>query len=152
MVLLCTLVQTSLGPTPRKQPAMPSLLYIILRPVTTEEVSSGTEPVLGTVVLGDEVDINRFCCDACRVSGVKVPLAARVCRAACDCGFNGLVAGVLGVSCNGLICVWILVLTTSSGQVMTPASPPAVAAVAISSGNPISLLPAHSIANFRSCS
>jgi hypothetical protein len=35
-----TLVQTARGPTPRNQPAMPSVLYIISRPVVTDEVSS----------------------------------------------------------------------------------------------------------------
>lgn len=29
----------------------------------TEDVSSLTEPGLGTVVLGDDVEINRFCAD-----------------------------------------------------------------------------------------
>lgn len=52
IVPLCTLVQTNLGPTPRNQPPTPSVLYIILRPVMIEDVSSGGT-VLGTV-LGPE--------------------------------------------------------------------------------------------------
>lgn len=41
---------------------------------------------------------------------------------------------------SGFCCVCIRVLTTSSGQVITPAIPPAVAAVSTSSWNPISPL------------
>ena len=47
---------------------------------------------------------------------------------------------------------WILVFTTSSGQVITPAMPPADAPVKISKGRPIFLLPVHCFASFCSCS
>ena len=46
--------------------------------------------------------------------------------------------GLEGVSVRW---VWMRVLTTSRGVVMTPAMPPAVAAVNISSGRPMSLDP-----------
>jgi hypothetical protein len=53
---------------------------------------------------------------------------------------------------SGLCCVCILVLTTSRGQVITPAMPPADAPVKISSPKPMSLWPTHAFAIFCSCS
>lgn len=52
----------------------------------------------------------------------------------------------------GFSCVCILVLTTSSGHVMVPANPPALAAVKISNPRPISLLPTQSFAQCCACS
>lgn len=57
----CTLVQTARGPTPRNQPATPSVLYIILSPVKTEDVSSVAAPCAFSVVEGDDVEMARFC-------------------------------------------------------------------------------------------
>lgn len=51
-----------------------------------------------------------------------------------------------------LCCVWMRVLTTSSGVVMTPAMPPALAAVAISRGRPMLLEPMWRFALSRSSS
>ena len=61
---LWTLVQTNLGPTPRNQPSIPSVLYINFSPVKMDEVSKTGAPGLTVDVDGDEVDINRGCgCD-----------------------------------------------------------------------------------------
>lgn len=48
--------------------------------------------------------------------------------------------------------VWMRVLTTSKGVVMTPAMPPAVAAVSISSGRPMLFDPTYRLAKPRSSS
>lgn len=63
-------------------------------------------------------------------------------------GFEGCVEldDVLGC------CVWILVFTTSSGVVITPAIPPALAAVKISNGNPMSWEPMYRLAHCLSSS
>lgn len=63
-----------------------------------------------------------------------------------------LLATPAGAVVSGLCCVWMRVFTTSSGHVMTPAMPPAVAPVKISSGRPMSLDPTQALAIFRSCS
>jgi hypothetical protein len=59
---LCTLVHTSLGPTPLNHPAIPSLLYMSFKPVTTDEVSRLIHPGLGVCVEGEDVEIDRVCC------------------------------------------------------------------------------------------
>lgn len=61
MVPLCTLVQTKRGPTPLNHPAIPSVLYIILSPVSTDDVSSITALWTLSVVEGEEVDIGLIC-------------------------------------------------------------------------------------------
>ena len=119
--------------------------------MSTDEVSRFMEPGLRTEVLGEEVEIRRFCgLSEERGGGVLVGggVAAR----------KGVVVARLGAgdvllfpSC-GLSCVWIRVLTTSRGHVSTPAMPPAVAPVVISRPRPISGLPAHCLAHFCSCS
>ena len=61
--------------------------------------------------------------------------------------------GAGGEAGDGPLCwVWMRVLTTSRGVVMTPAIPPAVAAVAISSGNPMLFEPMYFLAQSRSSS
>ena len=61
--------------------------------------------------------------------------------------------GATGDVGDGPLCwVWMRVLTTSSGVVMTPAMPPAVAAVAISSGRPMVFEPMYFFAQPRSSS
>ena len=57
-----------------------------------------------------------------------------------------------GAGEGSLRCVWIRVFTTSRGVVITPAIPPADAAVRISKGSPISFDPTHRFANARSSS
>jgi hypothetical protein len=91
------------------------------------------EPGRGVYVDGDEVEIDRFCWFI--VAWVAVAALAGTC----------LVTGVecLSGEAGELTCVWMRVLTTSRGHVMTPANPPAAAPVASSRGNPISLLPFH---------
>jgi hypothetical protein len=62
--------------------------------------------------------------------------------------FGAVVAG----EAVGLTCVCMRVLTTSSGVVITPAIPPAVAAVKISNGRPMSCDPMYRFASPRSSS
>lgn len=107
---------------------------------------------LRIVVLGEDVDMWRLREDACIVRGV-CPVGT-VCDGVmfAGCGWT-FVAPVGGIDVSGgLICVCILVLTTSSGHVITPAMPPADAAVAISRPRPMSLLPAYCLAHVCSCS
>lgn len=54
-----------------------------------------------------------------------------------DEGDSVAFAGCKETEGASLCCVWMRVLTTSKGVVMTPAMPPALAAVNISSGNPM---------------
>ena len=70
IVPLCTLVQTNLGPTPRKSPTTPTVLYISRNPIITEEVSSLTASGFRREVFGEDVEIARRCCDACIGCGV----------------------------------------------------------------------------------
>ena len=154
MVALCTLVHTARGPTPRNHPAIPSVLYRSFRPVITDDVSRLTDPGFRTDVLGEDVEICRLCwadllAGDAEESKLEIGLTTGI-VAACGCGFVAL-AGEICPS-RGLICVWIRVFTTSKGQVMTPAIPPAVAPVRTSRPKPISLLPAHCFAHFCSCS
>lgn len=60
MVPDCTLVHTNRGPTPLKHPARPSVLYIILKPVITDEVSNIAAPCAFNVVEGEEVEMGRL--------------------------------------------------------------------------------------------
>lgn len=57
IVPLCTLVQTARGPTPRNQPATPSVRYITRSPVITDDVSSVTAVWCLREVEGEEVEI-----------------------------------------------------------------------------------------------
>lgn len=87
------------------------------------------------MVEGEDVDIGR----ECEESGLLVFGGVECFAEAVGDGeeFGGL-AELDGVS---LCCVCMRVLTTSSGVVMTPAIPPALAAVAISRGRPMLLEP-----------
>ncbi len=146
MVPDCTLVQTARGPTPLNHPAIPSVLYNIFRPVNTEDVSRVAAPWAFNVVEGEDVDIGRLwvngglaVCDGVECFEVAVG--------------DSEALGAIGDPGDGpLCCVWMRVLTTSSGVVMTPAMPPAVAAVAISSGSPMLFEPIYFFAQPRSSS
>ena len=142
MVPDCTAVHTARGPTPRKRPLMPSVRYMMRNPVMTEDVSSVAAACGLTDVDGDEVEI-------LRVEERREDFGCGV-----ECLMVVVVAGCDEVWCisMGWTCVCILVLTTSSGQVITPAIQPAEAAVKISSGRPMSLLPTQARASFCSCS
>lgn len=147
---LWTLVHTNRGPTPRNQPAIPSVLYINFSPVKIDDVSRFIEPGLAIEVFGDDVEISLVCV---RVEdgdtlGLGKPFGPGL------TGFvrASLVLGDAAGASSGFNWVWILVLTTSSGHVITPAKPPALAPVSISNGRPMSLLPAHCLAHVCSCS
>lgn len=72
------------------------------KPVMTEDVSSWTEPGLGTVVLGDEVEMKRFCWD----SPVPTAIGRRATgRVGCDGFFERGAAVIAGVVRSGLI--WV---------------------------------------------
>lgn len=113
----------------------------------TDEVSRVAAPCALSVVEGEEVDMSLLC-----VVGRGL--------ADCACGacFDGVDAGkgafgVAGELEEGPLCwVWMRVLTTSRGVVRTPAIPPAVAAVAISKGSPMLLVPMYFLAQPRSSS
>jgi len=146
MVPDCTLVQTARGPTPLNHPAIPSVLYIIFRPVMTEDVSRVAAPWALRVVEGEDVEIGLLCVDFVFVvcEGVECFEVAA--------GESGAL-GAGGEAGDGPLCwVWMRVLTTSRGVVMTPAMPPAVAAVAISSGSPMLFEPMYFLAQSRSSS
>src|SRR5687768_14707063 len=99
-----------------------------LRPVMTDEVWRAMAPGFGRCVLGDEVDICRFC------------------------GFGSLACDAATSEAGGLTCVCSLVLTTSRGHVKTPARPPAAPPVSNSSGDPISRLFLYTLAHAWNCS
>jgi hypothetical protein len=139
----CTLVQTARGPTPLNQPAMPSVLYIIFRPVITEDVSSVAALWTFRLVEGEEVEMDRVCEFVELIVGFNV-----VCREAEDSTIGWLIA-IGGVT---LCWVWMRVFTTSRGVVKTPAMPPALAAVATSSGSPMLFEPMYRFARARSSS
>jgi len=159
IVPLCTLVHTARGPTPRNQPANPSVRYITRRPVRTDDVSNVTAEWCLRDVDGDEVEIGRLGCifDFCGFEVEDVECFEGWFEDGEDDGEGGegfpdgaFDSGIGEAS--GLCWVCILVFTTSSGQVRTPAIPPAVAAVAISNPKPMSLCPTHAFASFCSCS
>ena len=88
-------------------------------------------PCALSVVEGDEVEIGRLC-NVCVVVDLEVVV--------CLEDDEGVIAGFAGyfeASGTSGSWVWIRVLTTSRGVVMTPAAPPALAAVAISNKRPI---------------
>lgn len=111
----------------------------------TDDVSKIGAPGLTVDVEGDDVDIGRDCV---RDGDVDCPATGLGRGLSFTDGSEGLAA----VNWSGFCCVWILVFTTSSGQVITPAIPPAVVAVKISNPKPMSRLPTQSFAYFCSCS
>jgi hypothetical protein len=135
---------------------MPSVLYKILRPVITDEVSRFMQPGRGVCVDGEEVEIKRACClrfgvigggdtpDFAIGVGFDAPGTLR--------GGDDLIPDEGFMPTCGLTWVCIRVFTTSNGHVITPASPPAAAPVRSSSGNPISLLFFHCRAHVCPCS
>lgn len=154
---LCTLVHRNRGPTPRNHPKIPSVRYINFNPVNTDEVSNIGAPGFTVDVDGEDVDINLVDCTVFGAVSfifvwcfpvVEGPAGAVAAAAAA----TEVARGTDVPNASGLCCVWVLVFTTSSGQVITPAMPPAVVAVRISNGNPMSLLPTHFFASFCSCS
>ena len=62
-----------LGPTPRNSPIIPSVLYMSLRPVMTDEVSNLTASGFGIDVFGEDVEMSRL--DDARIVGVRAVLA-----------------------------------------------------------------------------
>jgi hypothetical protein len=125
---------------------MPSVLYIIFNPVMTDDVSRVAAPCALSVVDGEDVDIGRLC------EGLGlVDFDGAECfgDAVGERGVVGAFAELRGIS---LCCVCIRVFTTSSGVVITPAMPPALAAVAISSGSPMLFEPMNRFAWSRSSS
>jgi hypothetical protein len=102
-------------------------------------------------VEGEEVEIGRLGIEAGLVFNVDV-VACFVAVCAEGAIPTPVAAGDDEPILSGLICVWILVFTTSKGHVRMPAMQPADAPVNSSSGSPISLLPMHAFANFCSCS
>lgn len=99
-----------------------------------------TEPGRGVCVEGEDVEICRTCCLTEEMGASFIVVD----------GLNGaLLAFALAAE---LTWVWILVLTTSKGHVITPARPPAAAPVRSSNGVPISLLCFHCLAQVCACS
>ena len=119
----------------------------------TDEVFSLMASGFGIDVFGDDDEISRFG-EACG-DGLWTVLglpALSIRDVIAGCGYAFVAPRVSVTVSGGLICVCILVLTTSKGHVITPASPPAEAAVAASRPKPRSVPPFHLIAQFRSCS
>jgi hypothetical protein len=128
-----------------------------LRPVTTEDVSSKGVPGLTVDVDGDEVEIGREWDRNAEELEEEEEEDEHVEWTEDVLDEVSLAAGcsptrVTGLGVSGFRWVWILVLTTSSGQVKTPAMPPAVVAVKISRPKPISRWPTHCLAHCCSCS
>lgn len=94
-------------------------------------MSSVAAPCALRVVEGDEVEMGRFC-------EIRVGVVFEV-----DVCFEddvGVIAGFaeeFAAAEGSGSWVWMRVLTTSNGVVITPAAPPALAAVAISNGSPM---------------
>ena len=111
----------------------------------TDEVSSVAAPWAFSVVEGEEVEIGLICVDLDFDDDAGEVACFEGERAAFGDG-----AGLLG---DGPLCwVWMRVFTTSRGVVITPAMPPAVAAVAISRGSPMLFEPTYFFAHPRSSS
>lgn len=87
------------------------------------------------VVEGEDVDIGRLCAGSDLVGLEGVECFVDV------VGETVALGAVVELEVVSLCWVCIRVLTTSSGVVITPAIPPALAAVAISNGSPIMLDP-----------
>lgn len=91
----------------------------------TEDVSSVAAPWLRRVVEGEEVEMGRL-------EGGGFPGLME-----CFVGESVAIGGLVDTDGVSLCCVCIRVFTTSNGVVITPAIPPAEAAVKISNGNPM---------------
>lgn len=112
----------------------------------TDDVSRVAAPWALRVVEGEDVDIGLLCVD-----GGLVVCEGLECFEVVAGNMEAL--GTVGEAGDGPLCwVWMRVLTTSRGVVMTPAMPPAVAAVAISSGSPMLFEPMYFFAQSRSSS
>lgn len=109
-------------------------------------------PGLGIDVFGEEFDINRLGEDDCLDEATYSCLTAGILLEGPSRTFPAFDDDFVGSSSKGLTWVWILVLTTSSGHVITPAIAPALAAVKTSKPRPMSLPPTHCFAHFCSCS
>ena len=112
----------------------------------TEDVSRVAAPCALRVVDGEDVDIGR----------VWVEPVFSVCNGA-ECfdvdADDGEALDTTDDPGMGPLCwVWMRVFTTSRGVVMTPAMPPAVAAVAISNISPMLFEPMYFFAHARSSS
>lgn len=97
----------------------------------TDDVSSVAAPCALRVVEGDEVEIGRFC-----EIYVVVVFEVDVCFDD-DAGVIAGFAEELDATEGSGSWVWMRVFTTSRGVVITPAAPPALAAVATSNSRPI---------------
>lgn len=106
-------------------------------------------PCAFRVVEGEEVDMGLLCVVVARGLAECV---GGVCFDDVDDGGSGDFGAMVELGVGPLCWVWIRVLTTSRGVVMTPAIPPAVAAVAISKGSPMLLVPMYFFAQPRSSS
>lgn len=118
--------------------------------MSTEEVSIGVAAGCAMWVEGDEVEICRFCTAEATIGWVGrflLVVDVEVGDDEVDVAAGDRAEGIVEGSC-----VCMRVLTTSRGQVIVPAIPPAVMPVNISSGNPISFDPTHHFANSRSFS
>ena len=114
----------------------------------TDEVSNVGRPGLGTVVLGDDVDMSLRAREACPEFTAPAMDARRGDQFSLF--FDPLWAAVAGSFPFDAVC--ILVLTTSNGHVIIPAKPPAVVAVKTSSLIPMLSDLAYCFAQVRSCS
>jgi hypothetical protein len=98
------------------------------------------------VVEGDEVEMGRF-----ELAEDIVDFADVECFDVED-GDSVDVEASAGVDDALGCCVWMRVFTTSRGVVMTPANPPALAAVRISNGSPMLFEPMYCFARSLSSS
>jgi hypothetical protein len=112
---------------------------MIFNPVITDEASMVAAECILSEVEGEDVEIGRLDIEAVLAAedgGVKCLVGA--------CAEDGCVEEVAKafearLCMSGLCCVCILVFTTSSGHVSTPAKQPADAPVKISRARPMSL-------------
>lgn len=79
----CTAVHTARGPTPRNNPLIPSVRYIILRPLITDDVSNIAAACGLSVVEGDEVEICRVRC--------LIEVDCEIDWLVCDVVWNGVI-------------------------------------------------------------
>jgi hypothetical protein len=125
---------------------------MILNPDTTDEASMVAAECIFSEVEGEDVDIGRFDIEAVLdgdAGGIVCFVGA---RAEGGCVKVVITGFAVELGMPGLSCVCILVFTTSSGHVNTPAKQPADAPVKTSSRRPMSLFPTHALAIFCSCS
>jgi hypothetical protein len=119
---------------------------MIFRPVRTEEVSRVAAPWAFSVVEGEDVDIGRLW-DGRGLLGL---VGAECFEEAA--GERGAFGAPDEAESASFCWVCMRVLTTSSGVVITPAMPPALAAVAISRSRPMLFEPVERFARSRSSS